>query len=409
MNLQHSRGDQYYAKKSPHHRHSRPGRFRRSAVLIGINALYLIPGKAGGLETVVRNFLSSIRSVDSNNEYILFSNREGSGSFVLPSNIREVPCPLSATFRPGKHLWEQFILPFWLRKYRVEVLLSPGNVTPLCAPCPSVSVINDAVPFIHPENFTFGERFSLKILFHLSSLRSSAIITLSESAKRDLVRHLRIRPERVHVVHLAAEDRFHPITAGLNTALARYGIKRPYIVCVSSSRPYKNVVGAIRAFSLLKRQHRVPHQLVVTGLSGRAHREVMQAAAPMVESGDLVFTGFVDDGDLPTLYSGATASVYPSFYEGFGLPVLESMACGTPVVSSNAASLPEVVGDAGVLFDPYNISGIADAIASVLLDPELHAALREKGFERVRQFSWDRATARIIDILASQVARPVAN
>ncbi len=368
---------------------------------IGINALFIIPGKAGGLETVFRNLLPSLLRVDATNEYVVFSNRECAGTAPQGRNMREVPCPVSAAFRPGKHLWEQAVFPFWLKRHAIDVLFSPGNVTPLCSPCPSVTVINDAIPFIRPENFSAVERLALKTLFHLSARRSAAVVTLSESAKRDLVRHLRIPPAKVHVAYLAAEERFRPSAENAEAVLRKHAVRRPYLICVASSRPYKNVDGLVRAFSFVRERHRVPHQLVVVGLAGRAHGAILDSAAPLLRDGSLVLTGFVDDAELPVLYSNAEASVYPSKYEGFGLPVLESMACGTPVVSSNAASLPEVVGDAGVLFDPYDIEAMGRAIYSVISDEGLRATLRQKGFERARRFSWDGTAALVRDILTA--------
>jgi glycosyltransferase involved in cell wall biosynthesis len=368
-------------------------------IRIGINALFILPGKAGGLETVFRNLLSSFLHVDTTNEYVVFSSKESSGLAPTGPNIREVPCPVSTKFRPGKHVWEQTVFPFWLKANRIDILLSPGNVTPLCAPCPSVTVINDAIPFIRPENFGLFERLALKSFFHLSARRSAAVLTLSESAKRDLVRHLHLPERKVQVVYLAAEDRFKPSTENIDSVLRKHAIRKPYLICVASSRPYKNVDGLVRAFTRMKEEHAVQHQLVVVGLAGRAHAALLDIAAPLLRDGSLVFTGFVDDAELPVLYSNAVASVYPSKYEGFGLPVLESMACGTPVISSNASSLPEVVGDAGVLFDPSDIEAMSRSIYSVISDDDLRTALRQKGLVRAGQFSWDRTADLVRNIL----------
>ncbi|MHB8846030.1 MAG: glycosyltransferase family 4 protein [Nitrospirota bacterium] len=371
-------------------------------VRIGINILYLIPGKAGGLETVFRNILAALRTIDTANEYTIFTNRETSGSVEAQGNVHVVTCPVNASFRPGKHAWEQVVFPFWLKRYNIDILLSPGNVTPFCSPCPSITVINDAIPFVRPENFTFLERSVLKALFLLSARRSSAVLTLSESAKGDVILHLNIPQSKVHVFPLAAEDRFHPAASGCSAVPARYGIKAPYLICIASSRPYKNIGNLIRAFAALKREHGIPHQLVITGLAGRAHDTVRDLAAALLAREDIVFAGFVPDCDLPELYSCAIASIYPSLYEGFGLPVLESMACGTPVISSNAASLPEVIGDAGVLFDPRNIDNMSASIYSVISSEPLRQSLREKGLLRARLFSWNRSAKIILDLLLKQ-------
>ncbi|MBF0327721.1 MAG: glycosyltransferase family 4 protein [Nitrospirae bacterium] len=369
---------------------------------IGINALYLVPKKAGGLETVLRNLLAAIAKIDNKNEYYLFTNSECSGTFETGRIINEVKCPVSGACRPCKHIWEQTIFPWWLKKYKIDVLLSPGNVAPLYSPCPSVSIINDAIPFIRPESFGLVEKIMLRILFRLTAMRSAAILTLSESAKREIVLHLGVKSKKVQAVYLAAEERFFPSIDNLDEVLNRHGIRKPYLICVASSRPYKNVGGLVRAFALLKERHSIPHQLVIIGLAGSAHTELLNIADVLIANSDIIFTGHVKDDELPKLYSGAIASVYPSFYEGFGLPLLESMACGTPVVSSNAASLPEVLGDAGILFDPHDIKLMSEAIFSVISDEGLRNVLREKGFERVKTFSWETSAGQIINILEEE-------
>ncbi|MGE0395438.1 MAG: glycosyltransferase family 4 protein [Kofleriaceae bacterium] len=177
-----------------------------------------------------------------------------------------------------------------------------------------------------------------------------------------------------------------------------------YLLYVAASRSYKNIDGLVRAFHLLKTRHRVPHALVIVGLAGRATPALEQLISSLGLVDDVVFSGFLDDRMLPLVYSAADAFVYPSFYEGFGLPVLEAMACGTPVAAANRTSLPEAVGDAGLLFDPANPEDMARTIARILDETELRGELVERGLVRARSFTWEKtaaATLATLSVLAS--------
>lgn len=370
---------------------------------IGIDLLFLVAGKGGGIERHVRCLLEGFERLDDEHEYVLFTNRDCRGTFPLSPRIREVPSNVSATFRPAKILWEQSVLPVQIARHGVDVLLSPGNVSPFAHRCPSAVIIHDMIPFLRPEVFTRTERTALQLLFRLSARRNETIITVSESSRRDIVTLLGVPAERVLVIPGAGDARFQPVavTAQARAELAAHGIPPRYLLCLAASKSYKNVDGLVRAFKLLKQHHAIPHALVLTGLPDRAQPDLVALVEQLGLTRDVVFSGFMEDRLLPLLYAAADVMVYPSFYEGFGLPVLEAMACGTPVAASNRTSLPEAVGNAGLLFDPDDTSDMARAIHQILGNARLRDELVAKGFAHASSYSWQK-TAR--DTLAALTA-----
>jgi glycosyltransferase involved in cell wall biosynthesis len=371
---------------------------------IGIDLLFLVASKGGGIERHIRCVLDRLQQL-AEHEIVLFTNRECRGSFPLTPNVTEVPSDVSATFRPAKILWEQMVLPLQIAQQRIDVLLAPGNVSPLAHRCPSAVIIHDMIPFVRPEVFTRRERIALQTLFRLSALRNQIVLTVSESSRGEIIRRLKVPPEKVLVIPGGCDRRFRPVphTNETRGTLAALGISEPYLLYVAASRTYKNVHGLLRAFKLLKERHAIPHSLVLTGLADRAQTELVALVQQLGLTRDVVFSGFLDDQVLPLIYSAADVLVYPSFYEGFGLPVIEAMACGTPVAASNTTSLPEAVGDAGLLFDPSSNDDMARTIHRLIVDRALHAELARKGLARAQTFSWDTTAQRTLAALTSIV------
>lgn len=369
---------------------------------VGINAIFLVAGKGGGIERYLRNLIKALQKLDHENRYIIFTNKDNTGTFDLKENFKEYFSPVSARFRPMKILWEQFLLPFQVKAAGIDVLFSPGNVSPLFVSCPSVVVIHDLIPFVRPDNFNKIELGALRLLLYLTAKMASGIITVSRSSKRGIIDRFRISSDKIFVIYLACDQTFlysQPSVEETGKLKKQYGIKGDFILCTASTRPYKNFDRLLLAFRLLKKRHKVKHCLVIVGAPGRHHRFLLKMVADLGLNEDVIFTGFVPDKVLPTLYSAASVFVYPSLYEGFGLPILEAMACGTPVVASNAASLPEVVGDAGLIFDPYNIEEMCKKIYRILSNEEPRNELITKGKQRARNFSWEKTAKEVVNVL----------
>jgi glycosyltransferase involved in cell wall biosynthesis len=283
-----------------------------------------------------------------------------------------------------------------LRRNPVD-LLHVQYTAPPFAPCPIVTTVHD-LAFEHlPETFNRRSWMQMRLTVRRTARRAAHIITVSDYSRDDIIRTYKIPPERITVTHEAAPSNFAPLKdpAELERIRARYGISRNYVLSLSSIQPRKNLVRLIDAYTQLRRVNpddTFP-QLVLAGKRGWLERETFRAAAQSALSKDILFTGYVPDHDLTGLYSGALCFVYPSYFEGFGLPLVEAMQCGVPLIAGNRTSVPEVVGDAGLTFDPFNTDELAHAIKRLVDNPILCAALRQKGLARAKTFSWQ-STAR---------------
>lgn len=300
---------------------------------------------------------------------------------------------------PGNHLlmyrgpfWEQIILPRGIMKN--GILWSPTNTGPLAIKN-QVVTIHDLSPIDHPE--WFSSRFAAWYQFLLPRLtrRVEKIITDSNFTLSRLVEVLNIPEEKVQVIPLGVSDNFQPINQpALEQIQAKYNLTKPYILSLGSLEPRKNIIGITQAWNRIN--HDFPEfELVIVGDTGFPFKD------PGIDRSisRLRLLGRIADQDLPGLYSGALCFVYPSVYEGFGLPVLEAMACGAPVITSNTTSLPEVAGDACLLINPHSSEDISEAILKVLQDGNLRETLRIKGIHRAREFSWDTTAAQVWDTL----------
>jgi glycosyltransferase involved in cell wall biosynthesis len=283
-----------------------------------------------------------------------------------------------------------------LRRRPVDVLHVQYTAPPF-APCPVVATIHD-LSFEHlPETFKRRSRVQLRFTVRRTARRAAHVITSSDYSRSDIVKTYGIPAERVSVTPLAASRSFAPVTDALELKRVRkrYGIEGEYILAVGSIQPRKNLVRLLAAYAHLSRTRagaRLP-RLVLAGKRAWLYRETLRAVESYKLHNFVTFTGYVSEADLPALYTGALCFVYPSYFEGFGLPPLEAMQCGTPVIAGDRTSLPEVVGAAGLLVNPFDERAIADAIGRLIDDISLRAHLRRAGLERARLFDW-RKTAR---------------
>ncbi len=290
--------------------------------------------------------------------------------------------------------WHQVGLPRFCARGKYDALFIPaGNRRlPFWVPCPSVGTFHDLSALHVPGKYdALHNIYNLHVLPMLLR-RLSLVITISESSKRDLVEYVKVPGERIVVTPEAADtERYYPRDQPTSQARVaeRFDVHGPYILYISRiEHPGKNHVRLIRAFARLKASGDFPHKLVIAGGDWHRAGEVRREAAQCGACEDIVFTGFAPAGDLPDLYCGADLFIFPSLYEGFGLPILEAMACGVPVACSNVSSMPEVAGGAGVLFDPLDEESIEDALRRVLTDEALRAGCIARGLARSKIFSW---------------------
>jgi glycosyltransferase involved in cell wall biosynthesis len=302
---------------------------------------------------------------------------------------------------PFPRLWTHLRLSWEVLRRPPGVLFVPSHVVPLWHPRRTVVTVHDLGYLEYPQAHTRGSRLYLHLSTLFSARSARRVIAISEATKRDLIRHYRVPPGKIRVVHHGRDPIFAPVDDAAHKAevASKYGIRAPYCLHVGTLQPRKNLGLLVEAWDMLRGSMQQPPQLLLAGKRGWLYDSLFE----MVRArglGDLVrFADYVERDDLPALYSGALALTFPSLYEGFGLPPLEAMSCGTPIIASTATSLPEVVGDGGLLLDPHDPRPWAEAVQRLSHDPGLQAELRRKGLERASHFTWERCARETLQVL----------
>lgn len=370
---------------------------------IFVDAAPLHEKQRTGVATYIFNLLRTLAKLDMRNEYTILSIRLDQGSLGITNDnfkIRTVPDLLK--FLPPWYSWTLWYytgLPVQLYCSRPDVFLSGHPVLPVLCPHPSLVVVYDLTPLVHKDAYSTRFRFTFGFWVRHAVKRADKIITISQSTKNDLINLLKVKAEKISVIYPGYDDViFTPSSdqSRIQAVLQRYGIVGSYILYVGSLEPKKNIRRLIEAFASLKRHGRVTHKLVITGKRVWGDEIIFQEVTRNGLEGQVIFTGYMPLEDIPLLVSGADAFVFPSLHEGFGIPPLEAMACGTPVITSSVASLPEVVGDAGLLVNPYSVDEIAEAIYRVVSDKNLQEQMRRNGLKRAKMFSWEMAAREIL-------------
>jgi glycosyltransferase involved in cell wall biosynthesis len=352
----------------------------------------------GGNESYATNLIEALARIDNSNLYTLYVTRKQAVerfSNRWPNFTVRTTLPHSPLIRIPVTLSAE------LRRNRVDVLHVQFTAPP-APPCPVVVSIHD-LSFEHlPQTFKRRSRMQLRMTVRRSARLASQVISLSNHGRADIIDTYKINPDKVTVIPLAAPAHFAPVTNNdeLQRVRQSHGIDGPYILSVGSIQPRKNLSRLLRAYSLLRRNDpevKLP-KLVVAGKYAWLFEETIRAIAELGLNDSVIMTGYVPAADLPALYSGALCFVYPSYFEGFGLPPLEAMKCGTPVIVGNRTSIPEVVGDAAILFDPFDVPDIASAIMKVIGDNDLRATLRTRGLERAKLFDWQQTARQTLEV-----------
>jgi glycosyltransferase involved in cell wall biosynthesis len=358
---------------------------------IGVNALYLIPGGVGGTETYLRSLLAALAEIDSCNEYFVFANRE-TGPDLTPSrpNFTSAPQPVNASSRPARILWEQTGLPINAQRLRLDVMLNPGFTAPLLCSCPQVTVFHDMQHKRHPEYFRWFDLPFWDFFLFWSAQISRIVLADSEATAQDLRRYYRLPASKVGVIPLGVDPGFFE--------LARLRRPEPFLLAVSTLHPHKNLDRLLRAFAVF-RETRPEFRLVVCGLYGFFAQPLQELRASLGLTNAVEFPGWIRREELYDLYSRAWAFVYPSLFEGFGLPVLEAMAAGVPMACSNIEPISSVAGPAAIQFDPMDQDQITSALLRVTGDERLRAHLSECGPRQAAKFSWKTTAQATLDAI----------
>ena len=357
---------------------------------IGIDG-HMLGDHSGGNESYYSNILRSM-NIPDNCEIYLFV-KPGIDVSDYSDKYKIVRFESKNAMR--RNFWELTVL---CRKYGLD-LLHTQYFIPFIRPCKTVCTIHD-ICFEHFKDiFTKKEYYRQKILIPYAAKHSDYIFTVSCHAKKDIVEHYKVSEETTVVTYNAVNNSFRVLTEQeLNEEQLREKFQlgnEPYVLNVSNLQPRKNLVRLIKAFIAMKKKYGGTEKLVIVGKKAWMFDEILKTA--LEGSDDIVFTDYVSEEDLVRLYNAAACFIYPSFFEGFGIPPLEAMACGTPVAVAQATSLPEVVGDAGLYFDPYSEDEIAESIHRMITDAKLSGDLKERGLMQAKKFSWAGSAKIIVD------------
>jgi len=343
----------------------------------------------GGNETYASNLIEALAEVDTKNRYTLYVTKQEA---VDRYAHRWPNISVRKTLPHTPLIRIPLTLAAELRRRPIDILHVQYTAPPL-APCDMVVMIHD-LSFEHiPETFKRRSWMQMRLTVRRTARSASHVVTDSEYSRQDILRTYRLPPERVTTTPLAASSRFQPVND--RRVLEKYGIVGDYILAVGSIQPRKNIARLIRAYTLMVSQHRdSTPKLVIAGKYAWLFEDTIRAASVSSANDKIVFTGYVPESDLPALYTGALCFAYPSYFEGFGIPLLEAMRCGTPTIASDRTCFPEVVGDASLIIDPFDEQSIADGLWRMISDAALREQLRSRGFVQSSLFDW-RQTARL--------------
>jgi glycosyltransferase involved in cell wall biosynthesis len=365
-----------------------------------------IPRLMAGAGVYTYQLVRALTALEADHDYVVFA-RSDTFDELARQRPRLRVVQVRAPSRAERLLWEQLILPGQLRRLRIDVLHSPHHTTPaLPLPCPRVVTLHDVTFFLLPQRYPPSRRLYFQAITRAAARLAHALITPSRTVKRDVVRVLGVPQERVTAIAEAPAPEFAPLedTDALGRIRWRHKLPTLYILSVGSLEPGKNRDRLIVAYSRL-RERGLQHHLVIAGQRAWRYQSDLDLVRHLRLDDNVHYLGYVDGADMPGLYSGADLLAFPSLYEGFGLPVLEAMACGTPVVTSSVSALPEVAGDAALLVDPKDVAGLAEAMERALADETLHADLRARGLQRAREFSWDKAARETVQVYEAAARR----
>jgi len=364
-------------------------------MLVGVDASRATVAQRTGTEAYSLHAIRQLVAVGAAHRFRLYYNAPpAAGLIPIGENCesRVIPFP---------RLWTHLRLSAEMALHPPDVLWVPSHVLPLVHPRRSIVTVHDLGHHYWPGAHTARQRWYLEWSARYHARTAAHLIADSQATRDDLVRIYGIEPTRITVVYLGVDPALQRVEpeAQVQQVCRRYGISGPYLLYVGTLQPRKNLVRLLDAFSELRRSTPGPLQLVLAGRRGWLCQGILARAEELGLGQDVVLTGYVPDADLPALYSGATLFVMPSLYEGFAMPVLEAMACGTPVACSNVSSLPEVAGDAALLFDPRSVDRMAAALKHALEDARLRTELSLRGKERAQQFTWERCARQILEVL----------
>jgi glycosyltransferase involved in cell wall biosynthesis len=371
-----------------------------NAHLVAFNKTYRQAGVSKYTELLINN----LAALAPDDEFIIYTGKQDlPATFAAASNFQLKVSQLP-TIKPLVRIgWEQALAPFTLLRDRPTLLHCPVNVVPLAAPCATVLTIHDLGFMRFPERYKAAKRIYLRTLTMLSARRASHIITDAASIKSEVINLLGIKPERVTSIPLGVADYFKPETDAARLENFRQEKKLPkrFVLYLGTLEPRKNLPLLLQGFAQFRTQFGEAAQgieLVLGGAKGWLYEDIFRLVKELDLEQVTHFPGYINEAELPLWYNIAECFVYPSIYEGFGLPPLEAMACGVPVITSNTSTLPEVVGQAGLTVDPSSVSEMATALNAILSNPSYRQQLAVQSVEQARKFNWQTTAQQTLNV-----------
>lgn len=351
-----------------------------------------------GIGTYTYQLIKCLNNIDSINNYLLFMPESFKNDIYLKKNFKLDNAPQSDKI----NFWEQINIPNIIKNNKIDLYHVPQNGVglPINKNCRFIITLHDVIPYRMPE--TVSNRYLKIFSEYIPKIvpLCDGIITVSNFSKKDIVKSFNFPENKIYVTHLASEDIYKPMDKRISRYVARkyYSITEDYILYVGGFSPRKNILGLIDSFSKLITSYKKPLFLVIAGKKGESYNIYKERTEKLNISDKVLFPGFISIEHLPYIYNAANLFVYPSFYEGFGLPPIEAMACGIPVITSNTTSLPEVVGKGALLINPLNKTNLCEAMLEVLSDNNLKNKLISSGIKRSSELSWKKTIKNTINI-----------
>ncbi|MFL0195586.1 glycosyltransferase family 4 protein [Clostridium sp. WILCCON 0269] len=358
-----------------------------------------------GIGTYTYQLIKCLNDIDNINNYLLFMPESLKNDMYLKKNFT-----LNNVSQNNKaNFWEEIGIPNIIKNNKIEIYHVPQNGVglPIDKDCKFIITLHDVIPYRMPK--TVSDRYLKIFSEYIPKIvpLCDGIITVSNFSKKDIVKSFNFPENKIYVTHLASEDIYKPLDKRISKYVAKkyYSIYQDYILYVGGFSPRKNILGLIDSFSKLITLYKKPIVLVIAGSKGKSYETYKKHAEKLNISDKVLFPGFISIEHLPYIYNAAKLFVYPSFYEGFGLPPIEAMACGIPVITSDTTSLPEVVGKGALLINPLDKASLCEAMLNVLLDDTLKNKLISSGVKRASELNWKKTTINTINIYNKIVSK----
>lgn len=364
---------------------------------------YVGPIKTG-IGKTLENIIIELLKIDNDNNYILFYNKDNLDylKYIDGKRIIGKKVNVSKNSPILNILWHQFILPFRLIKNAVHILYIPNVTLFIIKICKTIVVIHDMIEFNVENKFSKIRMLYRKYAVPLTAKRADHIITVSHNSKSDIVKFCKVDHQKITVIYNGVDNSFKKMINGSEkNVLNKYSILSPYILYVGTiDHPGKNSISLIQAFAIINK-YRPDYKLVLVGNPGYGYKKILNEIKELNITNNVIIPGYVKDDDLPSIYNGATLFACFSLYEGFGLPLVEAMACGVPILASNRSSFPEIVGDMDLLVDPCNINQIVEKILHLINNKKYYKKIELKSLKQANLFSWEKAAKKTLDMFNS--------